>query len=175
MITSPTPLPPWLSVTSTAAFPKWQIVRVEYVMPEDPRNNGSTNIYCKTLDVKGNYLAGVKVWQDWHDDRASELMKKQGELTYYNEAFGCTFFQSGDSSFDPGKGEAGPYSCYVDGQSDQVHGMGLPLRRHVQYLLVWQFVNQPVTPPDPTPTPPPTSGTWSVQSQTDSQIVLVKQ
>lgn len=174
MILVPNPLPYWLTITPTNIFPAWKLVRVEYVPTDDPRNNGSTNIYCKTLDKHGVYQQGIKVFQDWGDDRASENTKKQGDLLFNNEPFGCSFFQSGDSSFDPAKGQVGAYTCYVDGNSDKLGKMGLPLRRHVQYLLVWQWADTPTpTPPDPTPTP---TGHWALgnpNSHDDPQLKWV--
>jgi hypothetical protein len=149
----PDPLPAWLTIQATPTFPAWKLARVEYVDVNDPRNNGSTNIYCKTLDKNGIYQQGVKVWQQFPTDKASELTKRQGDLLYNGEPFGCSFFQSGDSSFDPQRGQQGPYACYVDGNGDRVAGMGLPLKRHVQFLLVWQWMEAPAAPPLPPPAP----------------------
>lgn len=149
MTFAPNPLPYWLTITPALLLPAYKLIRVEYVSPEDPRNNGSTNIYCKFLDEQGKYQQGIKCWQDWGDDRASDMTEKQGDLMFNNEPFGCSFFQSGDSSFDPNKGQVGAYTCYAEQPSDKLGKMGLPLRRHVQYLLVWQWTTQP-TPPPPT-------------------------
>lgn len=151
-------LPPWLTVHALPNFPKWQLVRVEYISADDPRNNQSVNIYVKTLDRDGKFESGVRVWQEWTDDRAAELTKRESELYYAGEPFGCTFFMSGDSSFSPDRGERGAYACYVDGASDRIEGLGLPLRRHVQYLLVFRRVEKPAPPPvPPLPPSPPTA------------------
>lgn len=169
MFIFPNPLPSWLTVKESPTFPKWQLQRLEYIDTTDPRNNGSTNAYLKALDKQGVYQAGLKVWQAWPTDRASELTKKQGDLKFNNEDFGIAFFQSGDSSFDPNRGQSGPYVYYVDGNSDEVHGCGLPLRRHIQFLMVWQWVDQ---------TPPPPTGKWqitnaSIPAQDETHIALV--
>ncbi len=167
MLLVPDPLPTWLTISPTAVLPAWKVVRVEYVSTDDPRNNGSTNIYYKTLDAAGNYQQGVKVWQAWPDDKAQGITRKQGDLDFNGEPFGYTFPMSGDSSFDPNRGQHGPYFGYVDGASDTVNGMGVPLRRHVQFLLVWQWT---ITPPIP---PIPPTGKWSVASQDATHINLV--
>lgn len=161
----PEQLPTWITITRATA-PCWRAVRVEYIDPLDPRNNGSVNTYIKTLTENGEWAAGVKVWQDWKDDRASENTKLQVQAPDFNgEKFGTTFFMSGDSSFDPNKGQVGVYSFYVDGNSDKVNGLGLPLKRHVQYLITFQWVNE-------TPIPPIPTGRWVIASQTETEIVL---
>lgn len=166
MFIFPDPLPAWLTVALAPTYPAWKLVRVEYIDVTDPRNNQSTNIYIKALDVNGKYQQNVKCFQDWGDDRASENTKKQGDLSFNGEPFGCSFYQSGDSSFDPKKGQVGAYTCYVDGNSDRIGKMGLPLKRHVQYLLVFQFVQTAPIPPIP-----PT-GQWAITSQDAKKIVL---
>ncbi|RIK21176.1 MAG: hypothetical protein DCC52_14255 [Chloroflexi bacterium] len=73
------------------------------------------------------------------------------------------------SSFAPDREERGPLTVFVEGlPSDDVNGMGLPLRRHVQYILTWRRVTAQAaetptpapapTPPPVTPPPPPPSG-----------------
>lgn len=161
----PDPLPAWLTVQETITYPAWKLIRAEYIDVTDPRNNGSTNLYYKTLDANGKYQQGVKCWQDWTDDRASDLTKKQGDLVFNNEPFGISFYQSGDSSFDPNKGQVGAYTSYVDGNSDRIGKAGLPLKRHVQCLYVWQWTLAPITPPTP-----PATGKWTVD---DSKSTLV--
>lgn len=161
MIQVPNPLPSWLTVEISPLFPKYECVRVEYVSIDDPRNNGSTNIYIKTLDKNGAYQEGIKVYQAFPSDVAEARTRKFGELDFNGEAFGVAFPMSGDSSFAPDRGEHGPYWCYAQTPSDIVRGMGVPLRRHVQFLLVYQWVDQ--TPPPPPP--PPTEKKWVITSQ----------
>lgn len=157
-------LPAWIKVVPTPALPCWRLVGFEYIDVDNPINNGSTNIYIRTLDKQGKYQQGIKVWQEWPTDRTNEFTKKEGDLLYNNVAYGVSFFQSGDSSFDPNKGQAGPYTCYADGASDKVSGMGLPLKRHVQYTLTFQWVDSPI--------PPPTTKEWHITAQSASHVVL---
>ncbi len=163
-------MPKWVSLVRATA-PCWRIVKLEYIAPEDARNNQSVNTYVKCLDAAGNFKTGVKVWQDWKDDRASELTRSLANAPdFMSEKFGTTFYMSGDSSFDPGKSQIGPYAFYVDGMSDRVNGLGLPLRRHVQYLITFQWVEAE---PPPAPEPPPVQpGKWVITYQDERKVVL---
>jgi hypothetical protein len=170
-------LPAWVSV-ARAKYPKWELAQFEYIEPEDPRNNGSTNIYVRTNDAAGRFLPGVRVWQAWPDDKAGELTKPLGNIDFAGDSYGATFYMSGDSSFSPGRHESGPYEVFVQGDSDKVAGLGLPLKRHVQYLLTFQQRPGPPAvdpePPDEVP-PVPAPGPWEVvasrvTSQTDFEM-----
>ena len=164
----PIPLPvPWLTLMPSLVFPKYELVHVEYISPENPVNNGSTNIYVRanTEMRDGTYQPGVKFWQDWKDDRASELTKPILQAPDFNGVkYGLTFYMSGDSSFDPNKGQVGPYAVYPDLAGDRITGLGLPLKRHVQYLLTWQWTDKP--------TPPPIQPKWVITAQSATHIVL---
>src|SRR5574341_583668 len=66
------------------------------------------------------------------------------------------FPQTADSSFDPSRGERGPYNVYIGGlSSDIVTGMGLPLKQHVVYLLKFKKIIAPPVTPSPSITPIP--------------------
>jgi hypothetical protein len=154
-------IPAWVSIKRSLVYPKWEVKEVVFVQDGDPCWNASVNAYLLVLDKHGIYQAGIKVWQDWKDDRASDFTKAFGDApTYCLKKYGTTFYMSGDSSFNPGKGEVGPYAFYVDGTSDRVEGCGLPLKRHCQYLITWGWTDSP-TPP------PPTTGHWETEPSTD--------
>lgn len=151
----------WITIQRTAVFPCWRLIAWDYVISGEPCWNGSPEILIRTLNANGDYQQGVKVWQAFPSDKASDVTKKKGDLTYCGQNYGMSFFMSGNSNFHPEKGEAGPYSCYVDGASDSVHGMGLVGDRHDQYLLTFQWVTNPTPPPPP---PPTTDGHWVIGS-----------
>src|SRR5436190_9164524 len=94
-------------------------------------------------------IPGQRVFQTFGTDRATGITDERGHVE---------FPMSGDSSFSPDRGESGPYSVAIeDLPIDQVLGMGLPLRRHVQYILTYRratFGAQPTPTPAPVPTPP---------------------
>lgn len=119
----------------------WKLVRARYLPPgnEPGSAQGRINIYYTVLNENGQPLVGQRVWQEWPDDRASRPTGEGGVTD---------FMMSGDSSFDPRRGERGPYKAYVDGVSDVVVGLVLPLKQHVCYELTWRkTVKGPIAPP----------------------------
>lgn len=130
----------WIVNGPAPAGKAWRLVRVRYA--DEAEAGGRINIYVTVVDANGAPVSGVKVIQQWPDDRAPA----------YTVGGTCDFVMSGDSSFNPDRGEHGPYAVYVgDGPSDVVAGFGLPLRRHVCYYVTFQMAEA-----EPTPTPPPT-------------------
>jgi hypothetical protein len=104
----------------------WRLVRAEYQAPDE--SGGNHHIYYVVLDESGEPVANQRVWQVWSDDRADAATDERGETNIALWA-----------SYAPDRGEAGPYAAWVDGlPSDSVHGMGLPLKRHVNFILTWQ-------------------------------------
>lgn len=160
------PLPAWVTLDTSAPYPKWVAAFVEYIGVEHECNNGSTNVYVRTETPEGAYAQNVIVWQDWTDDRAAETTKPQGEIDYCGEPYGASFFQSGDSSFSPERGEHGPYAFYVQDKSvsDVVQGLGLPLKRHVQYKIVFRLKYKADEDDDP---PSPAPKQWVIVKQRD--------
>ena len=132
----------------------WKLISAQYQDPEE--SGGNVNIVVFVQDERGAPIPGQRVFQTFPGDRAPGTTDERGHIE---------FPMSGDSSFAPERGESGPYSIVIDGlPCDQLVGMGLPLRRHVQYILTYRraiFSPQPApapapTPPQPEPTPPVT-------------------
>lgn len=106
----------------------WKLISAQYQDPDE--SGGNINIVMYVQDERGMPLPGQRVLQIYPGDRATGITDERGHFE---------FPMSGDSSFAPDRGEHGPYTAAVDGlPSDQVVGMGLPLRRHVQYILTWR-------------------------------------
>ncbi len=171
--------PDWLTVTRTTGFPRWEIVEYDYISVDDECNNGGVNAYLKALDTDGTYKAGDTVYWATPDEAVSFVMQPEGSVGYcYDDAgkevsYGIAIPMSGDSSFDPSppRSEHGSYSAYMADNSDKISGMGLPLRRHVQFTVVWQWKTEGTEPPPP---PPPAEGEWVIKRQTADRIVLVR-
>lgn len=125
----------------------WKLISAQYQDPDE--SGGNVNIVVFVQDERGTPLPGQRVAQKFPGDQATALTDERGHTE---------FPMSGDSSFAPDRGENGPYSIVIDGlPSDQVVGMGLPLRRHVQYILTYRratFAPQPAPAPAPAPVPP---------------------
>lgn len=125
----------------------WKLISAQYQDGEE--SGGNINIILFVQDERGAPIPGQRVVQKFPGDQATAITDERGH---------AEFPMSGDSSFSPDRGENGPYSALVDGlASDQVVGMGLPLKRHVQYILTFRratFAAQSAPTPAPVPTPP---------------------
>ena len=131
----------WIYITPVEDA-KWIIKDVAYL--DETQSGGKVNIYVTVIDRSGAPLSGKTVMLTWGGRSAED------EKAYaFTEGGNCNFPMSGDSSFSPDRGEHGTYEISVvnDGISEIVGGMGLPLRRHVCYLITIQEYG--VTPPPP--------------------------
>ncbi len=136
----------------------WKLISAQYQDPDE--SGGGVNIVCFVQDERGNPLPGTRVTlRTSGGDTATQITDERGH---------CDHPMGAGSSFAPDRGERGPLTVFVEGMpSDDVNGMGLPLRRHVQYILTWRRVvvgaqpppssePEPMPAPAPAPTPPVT-------------------
>lgn len=182
--------PSWLTVKErNKLLPGWKLVDYAYIPAKEPTtpeecsdcNNTGTNIYVRALDAAGNYLSGEWAVFSTPDEDTTAMLRPRGQLDYCYDPQGITyygqsFFMDAGSSFapDPPRNERGPLRMRMNGNSDELNGMGLPLRRHVQFVLTFQRVEEENTePPDP-PSPETQWGPWYVKSQTARKIVTVR-
>jgi len=102
----------------------WRLI--EAVYEDDTQSGGNHNIYYTVKNASGNPQVGQTVWQGWPTGSASDVTDAlgQGDIAMW-------------ASYIP-ELESGPYRAWVDGTSDTVHGMALPLNHHVNFLLTWQ-------------------------------------
>ena len=104
----------------------WRLVRAVYQSPDEA--GGNHHIYYTVLDENQQAVPNQHVWQGWSDDKTDASTDEKGETSIPLWA-----------SYAPDRGEYGPYFARVDDlPSDGVVGMGLPLKRHVNFLLTWQ-------------------------------------
>ncbi len=98
----------------------WKLISAKYQDPDE--SGGNVNIVCFVQDEHGNPLPGARVTlRTSAGDTATQVTDGQGH---------CDHPMSAGSNFDPGRGERGPLTVFVEGlPSDNVNGMGLPLRR----------------------------------------------
>jgi hypothetical protein len=155
-----------LNVTRTAAADCsagcWRLVEARYEDPDEAA--GLHHIWGRVLDADGQQLAGQPWTVAWGGGSAALQTKAPGEWADFPMY----------ASYDPFLGEAGPYRAFAgsdEARSDTVRGMGLPLKHHVNFRLVWQWQSQaqptpvatllptatprPVATPSPGPTLPP--------------------
>lgn len=147
------------ALTPTAGTRYWKLISAQYQNPDE--SGGGVNIVCFVQDENGNPLPGQRVTlRTTAGDTATQITDERGH---------CDHPMGAGSSFAPDREERGPLTVFVEGlPSDDVNGMGLPLRRHVQYILTWRRVTAQTaetptpapapTPPPVTPPPPPPSG-----------------
>lgn len=100
------------------------------------------NIFVGVLDEEGKQLTDIPVKMEWapgeYTTRRTEE-KFDYFLQPYNVSVVAVHDMASGSSFSPDRGERGGYKITAEGlPSDVVSGMGLPLRRHVAFLLVFQ-------------------------------------
>lgn len=155
---------PWISIQRYAATDAhWRVQSVKFWDAGEDGNNGSANIYVETI-ANNRPCVEVNCVQDWADDQAEKKTELKtsgiGTIEYGKQVAQVDFFMAGShgtdggSSFNPAKGEVGPYSVFIkDGflPTEIVRGFGLPLNRHVQYLVVFELVaaSKPSEPPQP--------------------------
>jgi hypothetical protein len=104
----------------------WRLVSAVY---EGPGESGETHhIFYTVLDEVNQPIANQRVWQGWSDNQTDAVTNERGQAI-------LPLWQS----FTPAEDEHGAYSAWVDGMaSDRVVGLGLPLKRHVNFRLTWR-------------------------------------
>lgn len=142
-------------------------------------NNMSTNIYVRALDAAGNYISGEGVVFSTPDESVVALLRPRGELDYCFDPQGLTYYGQAfkmeeASNFNPAF-TRGPLRVSMAGNSDELNGMGLPLKRHVQFVLTFQRVETGGDDGDGDTDPPDAQyGPWYVKRQTARRIVTVR-
>ncbi len=146
---SPTPvalvweMPAWTGVDAAAVAPGQKYYRLEKAIYfDEARAGGRVNIFVGLLDEDGKPLSDIPVKMEWG---AGEYTTRRTEekfdffLQPYNLGVLAVHDMASGSSFSPDRGERGGYKISVEGvPSDVVSGLGLPLRRHVAFLLVFR-------------------------------------
>lgn len=149
MPVAPTPLPrewkmpAWTSVEDAnvpAGQKYFRLVKAFFF--DEASAGGRVNILVGVLDENGKELADIPVRMEWgvneYTTRKTED-KRDPFLIPYNLNIIAAHDMAGGSSFAPDRGERGGYKIMVEGfPSDIVSGMGLPLKRHVAFVLVFQ-------------------------------------
>jgi len=111
--------------------PAWRLIVAKY--QDETESGGNHHIYYKLLNANGTPAANVKLLVDWKgrwlwDQPAVVVTDNNGET---NSALW--------SILHP-ELKDGPYFTFVKDQpSDKVSGMGLPVNRHVNFLLTFQY------------------------------------
>ena len=143
----------WVTVVPTQATSGYRLTG--YVYEDETQSGGNHNLYVTVVDKNGAPLSGVMVHQAWPDGDVAQ--PALGGVTNFG-LYGGPFY--------PDQNQTGAYYCYIEGKnhSDIVTGMGLPVNRHVNYILTFQQFDSSTPAPVPTPAPTgdyPTNAQWA--------------
>lgn len=123
-------LPKWISIvpfTGDTSKGYWKVTDAEYFDP------GNTNVYAMAYNQDGTpAMNGKAVQTNGGVTMLPFHLNDQGQAE-------ASFNMTSDSSFDPNKGQVGPYSIAMFGNTDVVKGIGLPLRQHVSLRVTFQW------------------------------------
>lgn len=115
----------WLIVNQGQSYRVREVWFYDDKPPDDPESEDGIDVIVVVRDANGHDLYHEAVKQEWPD----------GSSIHYTKEGGATRHQmSGDSNFDPKRGERGPYTFSVG--DCWVRGLGLPLKQHVLYLIL---------------------------------------
>jgi hypothetical protein len=137
---------PWITVSKCQLSPRWELTDFWYHASGDEDNDGSTNVYILAWNADNTPAFSARAVQM---NGGTTMLSFKENPAHQAQA---DFAMSHDSIFYPDQGQVGVYSvCMQQGASDVVHGMGLPVARHVQYWLLFKYTSDTPQPPAPPP------------------------
>ncbi len=125
----------------------WRLVSAKY--QDETESGGKHHVFFKALNADGTPKAGLDFVVDWvgrdpGDQPAVVTTDANGETN-------CPLW----AILHPDLQDGPYFTLAKDQPSDTVSGMGLPMNRHVCFLLTFQLKGG--APPPPPPPPPPTA------------------
>lgn len=114
-----------LGVTlAESASPRWELVEARY---EDERESGGNHhIFVELIGAGPDSAPADVPWVSWSDGRQNLELKRSG---------------AGWTADFPMYGTLGAYTVGVGSSSDQVRGLGLPGKHHVNFRLTFRLCN----------------------------------
>lgn len=113
------------TATPTAGQPLFKLVKVEY--QDEQESQGLHHIFVEVLDENGQRIVGQPVTMAWPDGKGTMITE---DKPYPEYAANSAMY---------GEISEAKYDVYVEGApSDKIRGLGLPGKRHVNYLLTFQ-------------------------------------
>jgi hypothetical protein len=104
----------------------WKLVRAVYQGPDESKD--SHQVFYTVVNERNEPMELEKVRQGWADGETEAITNERGETNIPLWA-----------GYAPDRDERGAYAAWVDGlPSDRVIGLGLPSKRHVNFLLTWR-------------------------------------
>ena len=114
-----------VTATPAAGQPLFKLVKVEYQAEQE--SQGLHHIFVEVLDENGQRILGQPVALAWPDGKDTMITE---DKPYPEYAANSAMY---------GEISEAQYEVYVEGSpSDKISGLGLPGKRHVNYLLTFQ-------------------------------------
>jgi hypothetical protein len=120
-----------VTVEMSSAQHAWRLIAAKY--QDETESGGNHNVYYKMLKADGTPASGINLVVDWLGREASDTPAIV--TTNGNGEANCPLWAVMHPEL-----KDGPYFTYVkDAASDKVSGMGLPVARHVNFLLTFKL------------------------------------
>ncbi len=138
------------SVTVNPGQAYWKIVSAKY--QDENESGGNHNVYYTVLDQTGAAAPGVPIFMDWVGRDPNDIPSSR-----YSDGNGTgdQAMYGGPTGWRPELGP-GPYTAWVGDPdyrgnnptgipSEKLVGCGLPLNRHVNFVVTWRKVIAPTS------------------------------
>lgn len=140
-------------IREAPSLPAWKCTRIDF--QDEGQAQGQHHIWVFTIDNYGQPKDNVLITHFWPTmDQWDDSVMQKTILTqdvppgYPRTNTALTNF--GIYAMTPPEGP-GPYGVKCQGLTDTVWGMGLPGKRHVNFILTYQWTTEGPKPPDPDP------------------------
>lgn len=153
----------------------WKIISVQY--QDENESSQNHNIYYTVLDQNGMPAPGVPIQMDWIGRDPKDV---PSQVFTDGNGTANTAMYHGNTGWRP-EIEPGPYAAWVGDpdlrggsptktRGERLVGAGLPMNRHVNFIVTWRRATAGGAPPPPPPpapvTPPPAPPTGTSQTYT---------
>lgn len=118
----------------------------EFIALNPQESNGNINVYVRCFDENGNRVIGVPVVFSWPGGSVIGNTENKPPVEWGDVNFAMG---PGASTWFPDRDGPGPYEVKVGTFKTEVaYGMGLPVRQHFSYKVVFQKVKAVAKPPE---------------------------
>ena len=132
----------WETTGKPGDVPAW--AKDSYLTPEFMEADADRHLFGAVIGLDGDFDrdASITYWSDGFDRLGETDYDGYVTIRAKPESGWANMPMAGSSSFDPDRGESGPWCWMPDGAADVVCGGGLPLNHHVSTFVVWQALRR---------------------------------